>query len=111
MLKRLRAEGYRVYMLSNTNEEHWRYMEDNMFPEPVSAYFDGVYMSQVLGMAKPDSRVFEHVLKDVGERPDECLYVDDTVVNCEAAGRLGLRTCKVEPNTMWAEETIRMHLG
>ena len=38
------------------------------------------------------------------------LYVDDTVVNCEAAARLGLRTCKVEPNTMWDEEIIRMHL-
>ncbi len=110
ILKRLRKDGYKVYMLSNTNEEHWRYMEERMFPEPVSTYFDGIYMSQVLGMAKPDLKVFETVLQDIGEKGDNCLYIDDTVVNCEAAAWLGIHTCKVEPNTMWGEETIRKHL-
>lgn len=110
MLKRLRKEGYKVYMLSNTNEEHWRFMEENMFPEPVSSYFDEVFMSQLLGMAKPDLRVFEYVLRKIGEKAENCLYVDDTVINCEAAARLGLHICKVEPNTMWEEEKIRMHL-
>ena len=110
MLKRLRRDGYKVYMLSNTNEEHWRFMEAGFFPEPVDSYFDGIYMSQVLGMAKPDPKVWLKVLEDIGERAENCLYVDDTVVNCEAAARLGLRTCKVEPNTMWDEEIIRMHL-
>ena len=110
MLKRLRMDGYKVYMLSNTNEEHWRYMEENMFPEPVSTYFDKVFMSQVIGMAKPDRRVFELVLREIGAKAEDCLYVDDTVVNCEAAAKIGLRTCKVEPNTMWEEEKIRMHL-
>lgn len=110
MLKRLRADGYKVYMLSNTNEEHWRYMEENYFPDPVSSYFDDIFMSQVLGMAKPDSRVFQTVLDKIAEKPECCLYVDDTIVNCKAAAELGMRTCKVEPNTMWEEKIIRMHL-
>lgn len=110
VLKQFRGKGYKVYMLSNTNEEHWRYIEKNFFPESVTNYFDGVYMSQVLGMAKPDKRVFEHVLKDIGAEAEECLYVDDTPSNCEAAACLGLHTFKMEPNAMWDEETIRMHL-
>lgn len=110
MLKRLRADGYKVYMLSNTNEEHWRFMEERYFPEPVTNYFDGLFMSQVLGMAKPDRRVFERVLEEIGEKAEDCLYVDDTIVNCNAAADVGLHTCKVEPNTMWEEEKIRMHL-
>lgn len=110
VLKRLRRTGYKVYMLSNTNEEHWQYIEKNFFPESVTNYFDGVYMSQVLGMAKPDKRVFEHVLKDIGAEAEDCLYVDDTASNCEAAASLGFHAFNVEPNSMWNEETIRMHL-
>jgi putative hydrolase of the HAD superfamily len=110
VLKRLRRTGYKVYMLSNTNEEHWRYLEESVFPEPVLNYFDGIYLSQVLGMSKPDRRVFERVLKDIGSEAEECLFVDDTMANCKAAACLGLHTFKMEPNAMWDEETIRMHL-
>lgn len=110
VLRQLRMEGYKVYMLSNTNEEHWRYIEKNFFPEFVINYFDGIYLSQVLGMAKPDRRVFEHVLKDIGAEAGECLYIDDTATNCEAASSLGFHTFNVEPNSMWNKETIRMHL-
>ena len=85
-------------------------MEERYFPEPVTNYFDGLFMSQVLGMAKPDRRVFERVLEEIGEKAEDCLYVDDTMVNCNAAADVGLNTCKVEPNTMWKEEKIRMHL-
>ena len=110
MLKQLRKEGYKVYMLSNTNEEHWRYLEKNIFPESVMNYFDGIYMSQLLGMAKPDIRVFEYVLMDIGTEAEECLYIDDTSANCEAAASMGLHTINVEPNTRWDEKTIRMYL-
>ena len=95
-IKALRRQGYRTYMLSNTNEAHWEYIEQTCFPEPVSHYFDDIFMSQRLGLAKPDRRFYEEVLRCIGVPPSSCLFLDDTQVNCDAAAALGIHVCKTE---------------
>lgn len=95
-VKALRSRGYHTYMLSNTNEAHWEYIEQNCFPEPVSHYFDDIFMSQRLGMAKPDPRFYEEVLRRIGTPAASCLFLDDTQVNCDAAAALGIHVCKTE---------------
>jgi len=95
-IKELRREGYKTYMLSNTNEAHWEYIERQCFPEPVSAYFDDVFMSQRMGMAKPDRQFYVEVLRQIGEPAASCLFLDDTQVNCDAAAALGIHACKTD---------------
>ncbi len=109
--RQLRKEGYRVYLLSNTNEEHWRFMLPRYFPQSLDTYFDGVYLSQELGIAKPDLLIFPHVLNDIEAKAEECLYIDDTKVNCEAAQKLGIHTQQVPANVLWSPQLIRQHLG
>jgi putative hydrolase of the HAD superfamily len=52
--------------------------------------FDAVFSSAVLGAAKPDPRVFSAVLRALGCRAADCLFVDDTAGHVSAAAGLGL---------------------
>ena len=53
--------------------------------------FDVLVWSFQLHMAKPDPAIYRHVLKQLGTRPEETLFLDDKLVNVEAARALGIR--------------------
>jgi FMN phosphatase YigB (HAD superfamily) len=42
-------------------------------------------------MAKPDPAIYRHVLKELGTQPEETLFLDDKLVNVEAAEALGIK--------------------
>ena len=54
---------------------------------PVDEIFETVVDSAFVGMRKPDPRIYELTLGAARRRspPTECLFIDDTEVNCEAA--------------------------
>ena len=52
--------------------------------------FDVLVWSFQLRMAKPDPAIYRHVLKELGTRPEETLFLDDRLVNVEAAQALGM---------------------
>ncbi|HEY1988182.1 MAG TPA: HAD family phosphatase [Acidimicrobiales bacterium] len=45
-----------------------------------------------LGIAKPESSIFEQALDIIGASPERTLFIDDKASNTRAAARLGLRT-------------------
>lgn len=60
-------------------------------------YFGQLFFSGVLGMAKPDRRIFDHVLGVLGARPEHVLFIDDNDANIAAARGLGLQTVLFRP--------------
>jgi putative hydrolase of the HAD superfamily len=52
--------------------------------------FDAVFNSSAIGYAKPDQRVFAHIVDTLGVQPSHCLFVDDTAVNVAASSQAGL---------------------
>lgn len=88
MLLRLRAEGHRVFLLSNTIDMHWDYCVKTLFPyhgHTVDDYFDQVFLSQRLHLDKPNPAIYKEVVRQTGIHPDETLFIDDLPENCEAA--------------------------
>jgi putative hydrolase of the HAD superfamily len=86
LLRRVRRTSIRLALLSNA-------------PEPIagaidrsgwSRHFDHRYYSCRLGAAKPDPRAFQLVLRDLGAKPDEVLFIDDRAGNTAAARDLGM---------------------
>jgi putative hydrolase of the HAD superfamily len=59
---------------------------------PLAKYFDVVVVSCEVGCVKPDSRIYEICLEQLGTAPEATLFVDDRVENLEGAARLGIRT-------------------
>lgn len=89
LIKRLSREGYGLYVLSNMPLEFYNYIKSF----EVFRYFDGVAISSIEKMSKPDPRFFRLLLDRYGLLPEESLFVDDKIMNVTAAARLGLHTC------------------
>ena len=53
--------------------------------------FDALVWSFQLKMAKPDPAIYRHVLKELGTRPEETLFIDDRQVNIDAANAMGIK--------------------
>ena len=104
LLLKLR-ENYVVYLLSNTNEIHWKWSCENTFPYRtfrVKDYFEKMYLSFEMKMAKPDLNIFEAVVEDAGILPEETLFIDDSEANCLTAQSLGIATYTPAEGEDWS---------
>ncbi|ELI8099371.1 glucose-1-phosphatase [Yersinia enterocolitica] len=83
IMQKLRAEGHRVVVLSNTNRLHCNYWPQH-YPE-VAAAADRMYLSQDLGMRKPEARIYQHVLSVENIPAEQAVFFDDVEANIVAA--------------------------
>lgn len=112
-LRGMRADGLRLYMISNTNAvmyDGWikrAFMQEGM---RVGDYFDGIVTSFAEGVCKPEAGIFETVLRRHGLDPSETVLLDDSEANCEAARRLGMHAVRIIGDTTilnWRERWVR----
>lgn len=84
-----------VRLLSNTNAIHveafTRILKEENGIEDFKSLFDGAYYSNELGLRKPNTEVFHHVLKKHGEKPERTLFIDDTLHHVDGARKAGLQ--------------------
>ncbi len=95
---------YKVCLLSNTNAIHWDYACAHDFARDghrVEDYFDRIYLSYKMKMAKPDAEIFRAVLADAGLAPEETLFIDDSDANCRTARSLGIDTYTPQAHEDW----------
>lgn len=70
-----------VGCLSNSNELHWT--------DQLTSHFDHAYSSHQLQRIKPDPDVFDFVTTDVGVKPHQIVFFDDSQPNVDAALAFG----------------------
>lgn len=107
LLKELRAKGYRLILLSNTNPFMMDWALSCEFDGKGSSlndYFDALYLSYRLGIMKPALDFFRQVLDNENILPEETLFVDDGPRNVEAAGKLGFITMCPDNGSDWTGE-------
>jgi glucose-1-phosphatase len=93
ILNALKSAGQvKVGILSNTNELHMNYLRERM---PFFLTLGHVYASHEIGARKPDAESYEHVLKEMGVRPERTVFIDDLPDNIAAAQKLGMITIHV----------------
>ena len=108
LMRRAKAAGHRMGLLTN-NVREWEPLWRPMLP--VDEIFEIVVDSGFVGCRKPDPEIYELTLERLGEVPAaECLFVDDTDVNCDAARTLGMRAVHYRDNDQAIGE-IREILG
>lgn len=91
---RIRAAGLRTAALTN----NWVTEDQSSMKErvPVLAeLFDIVIESWVVGLRKPDPRIYELVCEKLGVAPTEAVFLDDLGVNLKPARAMGMTTIKV----------------
>ena len=72
-LEALVGAGYRLGIIANQPSEVRR----AMVRDRITGYFEFLGVSDDLGLEKPDARIFEHALREVGAEPSACVMVGD----------------------------------
>lgn len=78
-----------LYLLSNTNEVHYEWIQQRY---NVRRHFDYEILSYKVGSAKPDAPIYRHVFEHSGLKPEQCFMTDDLAANIKTARELGMRT-------------------
>jgi len=93
IMHKLREQGHRVVVLSNTNRLHTTFWPEE-YPE-IRAAADKIYLSQEMGMRKPEARIYQAVLQGEGFSAADAVFFDDNADNIEGANQLGITSILV----------------
>ena len=85
--------AYRLAVLSNTNELHWPKINDSFGLAP---YFERIFSSHLLKLAKPDPAIFEQVAAELQVEHSRVLFLDDNQQNVDSARSLGITSVLVQ---------------
>jgi len=93
----LEAAGYRRLIISNMAVETYELAIRTL---PIHSCFERVVLSGVLGINKPDRRIFETAVAETGVLPEQILFIDDLPHNVEGARTAGLKAVQfTEPES------------
>jgi HAD superfamily hydrolase (TIGR01509 family) len=106
IIKQLNS-NFELSICSNTDPIHWKYC---LGEYDFLKLFKNYFVSFELKHNKPDPEVFEHILKELNTVGEECLFIDDSYPNIEAAQKFGINTIHGEEPAKIKEELIRMNL-
>lgn len=91
---------YQLLLLSNTNAIHVPAFEAIILKEngisDFKSLFHGAYYSCELGMRKPNTNIFHHVLQAHGADPERTLFIDDSPQHVVGARKAGLKAEHLE---------------
>lgn len=102
VLAELKNAGMRCYALSNMEPDAFLVRRARF---PFMQWFDGYVISGIEGVAKPDSRIFEILLRRYGLKPQATVFVDDRAENVEAA-----RAMKIQAVQYTSSHRLRQQL-
>lgn len=94
LIERLKQMREKVYLLSNLRVVDYEYMDSIVD----LSIFDDLFLSYDLHMAKPDSEIFEEIIKKLGT--NHFYFFDDSMDNIQSASSLGIQAFQVTGDTI-----------
>jgi HAD superfamily hydrolase (TIGR01509 family) len=92
MLSRLRKEGYRMAVCSNSIRESLQMMVQQ---SGLDEYFEFLVSNEDVSRSKPDPEIYATAMARMGVVPAETIIVEDSLHGLEAARRSGAHLCQV----------------
>jgi putative hydrolase of the HAD superfamily len=89
-VRRIRARGLTAAALTN----NW--VGDGEGTGVLRGHFDAFFESSLLGLRKPDPRIYTHACGALGVLPEQTIFLDDIGRNLKPARALGMTTLKVD---------------
>ncbi len=91
IIKQLKIGENKVYLLSNLRE-----IDFELFKEKFDvSLFDKMFLSYEIGMIKPNDNIYQYVIKNIGDIPQNLYFFDDNENNVEAALENGINAFQV----------------
>lgn len=111
ILRKLKVQGYKLILLSNTNPFMMSWGLSGEFDgngNSLESYFDSLYLSYKLGVMKPNKKIFQYIIDNEKIQPSESLFIDDGERNINAARLLGFKTLCPINGEDWTKELIEL---
>jgi len=77
---------YHLAIVSN----HHSWLMDYLRQIGLASYFESIVISDIVGVAKPNIRIMQIVLEELGLKPDQCLYVGDQPLDVLCSKQVGM---------------------
>jgi 2-haloacid dehalogenase len=95
VLRELKQFGIPLYAITNFSSEKLTLAKARF---DFFVLFDGIVVSGEEHLIKPDPRLFGVLFNRYALTPRECVFIDDSCANVEAAAQLGMRTIHYAEN-------------
>lgn len=82
-------QKYKMILCSNVSQGY-KHHGFNLIRDK-GELFDLFAISGDIGYSKPDVGVFKYVCSQLDVRPEECILIDDSQINCEGAEHAGMQ--------------------
>lgn len=103
LVKRIKAAGYGVYLLSNASvgqPAYWNQL-------PVSRYFDGTLVSAFVKTVKPSPVIYRLFTEEFHLEEAECVFIDDAAINVAGAIACGWQGIVFRGDAARLERSLR----
>ena len=101
----LRANGYRLLVLSNTNDLHMRFVRKRY---PILRHFHHLVLSHEVGAQKPSDQIYDAAIANAGCAPRECFFTDDIAAYVEGARGKGINAVQFQ-NEQQLRDALTAH--
>ncbi len=100
----LRGAGYKVGILSNNTTD----LRERLTKEGIAPLVDDIVISAEVGFQKPHREIFDIAFQQLGVRPEEVIFVDDTPKSLEKAAEIGYAPVLFKSNEQLAENLRKL---
>ncbi|MHA2392520.1 MAG: HAD family hydrolase [Promethearchaeota archaeon] len=107
IIERLHQAGYVVSLMSNTHDIHAR---SNML-RGFYDIFDNVFLSNEIGLIKPDLEKYKYVMKKLDTKPKKCVFIDDKIQNLVPAREIGIIVIRFESFEKFKQTLNELGIG
>ncbi len=106
VLRTVKALGFSVVALSNWSCETFPLAQTQY---PFLQWFEDIVLSGEEKVAKPDPKIYKILLKRTGRQAEDCIFIDDSLLNIRAALELGFQTIHFQSSEQMRQELSRLH--
>lgn len=97
-LQSLRNRGHKLAIGSSSKNTKFILMQTDL-----DRYFDAVSDGTNITKSKPDPEVFLKAAEFLGERPEDCVVIEDAIAGIDAAKRAGMYACGIGEASHYAK--------
>jgi 2-haloacid dehalogenase len=107
VLAEVKQRGVPLYAITNWSAETFPPQRQRF---PFLAWFDGIVVSGVEGVIKPDPRIFRILCERYRVAPESAVFIDDVAANAAAASALGIHGIHFRSSEQLRRELVAVGL-
>jgi HAD superfamily hydrolase (TIGR01509 family) len=100
LLRSLHSEGFEIHTLSN----YPRWYQTIETRLQLSRFLNWTFVSCLTGVRKPAAEAFAGAARSLKRPLDHCLFIDDSIVNCQASEAVGIAAVHFRDSRSLREE-------